>query len=722
MAPRAEPGGWRRAAALLAAVLCASQAGRASDIPDTDFVQVNDTVLAGAISNGFFYLGGAFTTVNGSSFPRLAKITLAQNQPVATWAPQMDATVRALAVSTNGASLYIGGDFTLIGAVARGRLAALSIASGAVIPTWNANGEGDVNGSIRALALAPDGRTLYIGGDFTTVGGVARNHIASVNTTTGAVLPWDPGADGSVRALALSSDGATLYAGGDFTVIGAQPRPGLAALQTVNAKAAGWNPAPVDGTVHALALAGATLYAGGDFGQIGGAARNNLAALDTGIDSDMALAWNPDVDGPVHALSLSSDGARLYAGGAFAAVNGVTPRNRIAGFRADIDSADTIAWDPGFDSAITSVDFLIASVDGSALYAGGDFTRIGATDLVGLAAFGIAAPLTTVDTEGGGYTSLSQVTLTCVDRAGAGCAEIYYTTDGSDPVTPVSYTAPVDVAITGDTTLRYFSVDADGNREVENTTVYAIDTSSPVTVNSLPGALYGSADIGEVELSCADDNIALGCTTYYTLDGTEPTTASTAYTEAISLAGLFPPADIDPDEVDPLLHLAGTVTLKYFSRDDAGNQEATQTVLYQVDLSGPAVGVSHAAGNYAGPIAVTLSCNDGTGSGCVDMYYTLDNSTPSDGNITDEDGNVIPRTTRYTDPIPISTGSVLRVLALDVAGNQTSGIVGIYSFTSDTGTDRNSVGGMDAAMLLLLALAWWRRISGDGLLKQGDRF
>ena len=96
------------------------------------------------------------------------------------------------------------------------------------------------------------------------------------------------------------------------------------------------------------------------------------------------------------------------------------------------------------------------------------------------------------------------------------------------------------------------------------------------------------------------------------------------------------------------------------------------------------------------------------------MYYTLDDSTPSDGSATDESGNVIPQTARYTGPVSIAAASVLRVLALDAAGNRSSGIAGIYSFTSDTGADRNSVGGMDAATLLLLALGWWRRSIGDG--------
>lgn len=697
-------------AALLAAAITASPGGRASDIPDTDFVQLNGAAYAGVIRNSILYLGGAFTTVDGSAFPRMAAIDLLQNQPFATWAPQMNDVVRALAMSANGSSLYIGGDFTAIGAVARGRLAALSVSSGGVVSTWNANGEGDANGSIRALALSTDGRTLYIGGDFTQVGGVARNRLASVSAATGAVLPWDPNANGIVRALALSADGATLYTGGDFSAIGGQPRQGLAALQTVNGKATAWNAAMTGSGVYSLARAGATLYAGGSFSQIGGQARNNLAALDTAIDSDMGAGWDPDVDGTVHALALSGDGARLYAGGVFSTVNGAVARSRIAGLRADVDSADVIAWDPGLDSAIVSMDFLLTSADGDTLYSGGDFTRIGATNLAGLAAFGIAAPQTIADPAGGGYQALSQVTLSCADRSGAGCAEIYYSVDGSDPVTPVSYTAPVDIAIAGDTTLKYFSVDANGNREALNTALYAIDTTAPTTVNSLAAGLYGSATVEDVELACADDHLALGCTTYYTLDGTAPTTASTVYTGPISLAGLFPPAGVDPAEVDPLLHLAGTVTLKYFSRDDAGNAEGAQTTVYQIDLSGPRVTASHPAGNYAAPIAVTLSCDDGTGSGCTDMYYTLDDSPPSDGNITDADGNVIPQTARYTGPIAIDAAAVLRVFVRDNAGNQTSGILGIYSFTSEVGDDRSSVGGVDLVMLMMLALGGLLRV------------
>jgi trimeric autotransporter adhesin len=91
---------------------------------------------------------------------------------------------------------------------------------------------------------------------------------------------FDPGPNGNVYELALS--GSTLYAGGDFDSIGGQSRNHLAALDTTQATnhATPFDP-NANGRVFALALSGSTLYAGGFFDSIGGQSRNHLAALDT---------------------------------------------------------------------------------------------------------------------------------------------------------------------------------------------------------------------------------------------------------------------------------------------------------------------------------------------------------------------------------------------------------------------------------------------------------
>ena len=38
-----------------------------------------------------------------------------------------------------------------------------------------------VNSQVRALAVSADGATLYVGGQFTTVNGVTRNRVAAFN-------------------------------------------------------------------------------------------------------------------------------------------------------------------------------------------------------------------------------------------------------------------------------------------------------------------------------------------------------------------------------------------------------------------------------------------------------------------------------------------------------------------------------------------------------------
>ncbi len=119
-------------------------------------------------------------------------------------------------------------------------IAALNTAGTGSATSWDAN----VNAEVRALALSENGSTVYAGGVFTSIGGQTRNYIAALNTAgTGSATAWDPNPDNGVYALAVS--GSTVYAGGVFTSIGGQSRNYIAALNTAGTgSATSWDPNP----------------------------------------------------------------------------------------------------------------------------------------------------------------------------------------------------------------------------------------------------------------------------------------------------------------------------------------------------------------------------------------------------------------------------------------------------------------------------------------------
>ncbi|MEM7583849.1 MAG: chitobiase/beta-hexosaminidase C-terminal domain-containing protein [Acidobacteriota bacterium] len=89
--------------------------------------------------------------------------------------------------------------------------------------------------------------------------------------------------------------------------------------------------------------------------------------------------------------------------------------------------------------------------------------------------------------------------------------------------------------------------------------VLTLDTAPPFTLASLPGGTYN--DSLSVELTCSDD--LSGCAaTYYTLDGSTPTTASPLYGGALAI-----------DD---------STTLKFFSVDSENNVEAVTEENYVV--------------------------------------------------------------------------------------------------------------------------------------------
>ena len=87
----------------------------------------------------------------------------------------------------------------------------------------------NANSAVEVVIVQPDGKVL-IGGDFTKVLGVRRNHIARLNPNGTLDIAFDPNANDVVYSLAVEADGKIL-ASGSFTNIGGQPRNYIARLE-----------------------------------------------------------------------------------------------------------------------------------------------------------------------------------------------------------------------------------------------------------------------------------------------------------------------------------------------------------------------------------------------------------------------------------------------------------------------------------------------------------
>jgi hypothetical protein len=266
--------------------------------------------LALAPDGSRLYAGGGSTGL--SSPPYLGALDPASGAPVPAFAPSITDAVRSLAVSADGSRLYAGfvpSLFTTGGT----ELQAFNTVDGSSLAGFAPAADS----AVLALALSQDGTRLYAAGTFAQIGGQPVGRLAAVDPLTGAAIPgFAPNPDGEVDAIDLA--GTTLYAGGSFATIGGAAVPKLAAVNaSTGAVVRAFAPAP-NGTVFSLTSdpAGKLLYAGGSFTSIGGVRVRRLAALDpTTGTADSAFAPNPD--DTVLALGFSADGAHLYAGGAF---------------------------------------------------------------------------------------------------------------------------------------------------------------------------------------------------------------------------------------------------------------------------------------------------------------------------------------------------------------------------------------------------------------------
>lgn len=135
------------------------------------------------------YVGGSFTQVRPNT-----GFGVALDPSTAAWAPafpKINGTV-LVAVPDGSGGFYVGGDFTRVGS--RSRHNGARVVPGATPGTWEvAAWNPATDKPIRTIAVSPVSHdVVYIGGDFSTVQGVARAGLAAVTRTGDPILGFDP--------------------------------------------------------------------------------------------------------------------------------------------------------------------------------------------------------------------------------------------------------------------------------------------------------------------------------------------------------------------------------------------------------------------------------------------------------------------------------------------------------------------------------------------------
>ena len=229
--------------------------------------------------------------------------------------------------------------------------------------------------TIRSVAVR--GHEVFVGGEFVSIGKAAARGIARWDGERWTSLGEGEknGVDGPVYAItATDSD---VYVGGTFQTAGGVTVNNVARWDGAEWHALGAPESPgVRGQygtlVYAIAVAGTQVFAGGVFTEAGGAPASGFAVYDTAASAwaeAMGGVRQSDPEDPAYVFALALDGTSLYLGGKFERVGNVAARN-IA--KIDLAKGRATALGSGADDWVNE----IAAGNGK-VYAGGFFRRMG---------------------------------------------------------------------------------------------------------------------------------------------------------------------------------------------------------------------------------------------------------------------------------------------------------------------------------------------------------
>ncbi len=197
--------------------------------------------------------------------------------------------------------------------------------------------------------------------------------------------------DGVVWSQAVV--GNTVYAGGNFT--SARPagspagqntttRNNLLAYNLTTGRLIDSFAPSLNGQVQSVAASpdGSRVYVGGDFTSVSGVTRSRIAAFSTSTGA-LVASFNVSLGSRVKAIVATN--STVYVGGQFTSANG-QPRERLAAFNAA--NGALLGWNPGADYTVNA---LVLTPDGSRIIAGGAFQNVAGQPAYGLASISLSA-------------------------------------------------------------------------------------------------------------------------------------------------------------------------------------------------------------------------------------------------------------------------------------------------------------------------------------------
>jgi uncharacterized delta-60 repeat protein len=332
-------------------------------------VQSDGRILAGGYFSTF-QPNGADTAINHSFFVRLNT-----DGTIDTTFTNTNANSRVLAVAVQpDGKVIIGGAFS---AITPGN--ASSQFSHAFVARLNADGTLDdgfnpsPNYMVDTIALQPDGRIL-IGGNFTQLrpnsafAATSRNHLARLNADGSLDANLDPNASSRIQSMAVQADGKILFGGLAFTSVGGQTYSGVVRLNADGTLDTTFINPNANGRVFAIAVqpSDQKIIVAGSFTSIGGATYNYIARLNT--DGSVDSTFKPNPNNLVYSLAIQPDG-KILVGGSFSlfTASDATTTSRSNAARLNADGTLDTNFNPGPDNNVMS---LALQSDGKILIGG----------------------------------------------------------------------------------------------------------------------------------------------------------------------------------------------------------------------------------------------------------------------------------------------------------------------------------------------------------------